>query len=58
MIGPQEETIGGARVWVLPNPSGLNANYKPEDFGRLYGELRRAAWEGDEEGSSEAAGSE
>ena len=43
-IGPQEETIGGARVWVLPNPSGLNANYKPDDFGRLYGELRRAAW--------------
>jgi double-stranded uracil-DNA glycosylase len=43
-IGPQEETIGGARVWVLPNPSGLNANYKPEDFGRLYGELRKAAW--------------
>lgn len=45
VIGPQEETIGGARVWVLPNPSGLNANYKPEDFGRLYGELRRAAFE-------------
>ena len=46
-IGPQKETIGGARVWVLPNPSGLNANYKPEDFGRLYGELRRVAWEED-----------
>jgi TDG/mug DNA glycosylase family protein len=45
-IGPQEETVGGARVWVLPNPSGLNANYKPEDFGRLFGELRAAAWEG------------
>lgn len=44
-IGPQDETIGGARVWVLPNPSGLNANYKPEDFGRLFGELRKAAWE-------------
>ena len=45
VFGPQEETIGGARVWVLPNPSGLNANYKPEDFGRLFGELRKAAWE-------------
>jgi double-stranded uracil-DNA glycosylase len=44
VIGPQEDTIGGARVWVLPNPSGLNASFKPEDFGRLYGELRRAAW--------------
>jgi double-stranded uracil-DNA glycosylase len=42
-FGPQEETIGGARVWVLPNPSGLNANYRPEDFGRLFGELRHAA---------------
>ena len=45
VVGPQAETIGGARVWVLPNPSGLNANYKPEDFGRLYGELRRVAWD-------------
>jgi double-stranded uracil-DNA glycosylase len=43
-FGPQEETVGGARVWVLPNPSGLNANYKPADFGRLFGELRRVAW--------------
>ena len=42
-FGPQEETIGGARVWVLPNPSGLNASYRPEDFGRLFGELRKAA---------------
>jgi TDG/mug DNA glycosylase family protein len=47
VIGPQEETIGGARVWVLPNPSGLNASYRPDDFGRLYGELRRVAWEGE-----------
>jgi len=44
-LGPQAARIGGARVWVLPNPSGLNANYKPDDFGRLFGELRRAAWE-------------
>ena len=45
VIGPQDETIGGARVWVLPNPSGLNANYRPADFGRLFGELRAAAEE-------------
>lgn len=43
-IGPQAETIGGARVWVLPNPSGLNASYRPEDFARLFGELRAAAF--------------
>lgn len=44
-FGPQEATVGGARVWVLPNPSGLNANYRPADFGRLFGELRAAAEE-------------
>lgn len=44
-FGPQGETVGGARVWVLPNPSGLNASYKPQDFGRLFAELRMAAEE-------------
>lgn len=38
----QEETIGDTRIWLLPNPSGLNANYRPDDFARLFGELR--AW--------------
>lgn len=41
-LGEQEERIGGARVWVLPNPSGLNANYKPADFARLFREMREA----------------
>jgi TDG/mug DNA glycosylase family protein len=27
VLGPQDEAIGGSRVWVLPNPSGLNARY-------------------------------
>lgn len=40
--GAQEERIGEAMIWVLPNPSGLNANYKPEDFARLFRELREA----------------
>jgi double-stranded uracil-DNA glycosylase len=26
-VGPKAETIRGARVFVLPNPSGLNANF-------------------------------
>ena len=38
VMGLQEERIGGRPVWVLPNPSGLNAHYKPSDFARLYGE--------------------
>jgi double-stranded uracil-DNA glycosylase len=34
-------------VWVLPNPSGLNAHYKPADFARLYAEA--AAYAGRED---------
>lgn len=34
--GPQAESIGGARVWVLPNPSGLNAHYTPRDLAALF----------------------
>ena len=39
-MGLQPETIGEAAIWILPNPSGLNANYRPEDFVRLFRELR------------------
>ncbi len=39
-LGPQPETLGGARVWVLPNPSGLNAHYRPAELARLFRELR------------------
>ncbi|WP_375773902.1 G/U mismatch-specific DNA glycosylase [Archangium gephyra] len=41
-LGPQPRTLGGARVWVLPNPSGLNAHYRPKDLARLFRELRLA----------------
>jgi TDG/mug DNA glycosylase family protein len=41
-LGRQPERIGEAELWVLPNPSGLNANYQLPDLGRLYAELRRA----------------
>jgi len=39
-VGLQRDEIGGCAVWVLPNPSGLNAHYKPADFARLYAEAR------------------
>jgi TDG/mug DNA glycosylase family protein len=39
-VGPKSGGIAGARVWVLPNPSGLNAHYKPEDLAQLFRELR------------------
>jgi TDG/mug DNA glycosylase family protein len=38
--GLQEETIGETRIWILPNPSGLNANYQAEDLAALFRELR------------------
>ena len=39
-VGRQQEMIGDALLWVLPNPSGLNANYQPQDLARLFRELR------------------
>lgn len=41
-IGWQENQIGDTVLWVLPNPSGLNANYQQPDLTRLFLELRRA----------------
>lgn len=41
-VGRQAEPLGETVVWVLPNPSGLNANYRPADLARLYRELRRS----------------
>ncbi|TYB68474.1 G/U mismatch-specific DNA glycosylase [Nonomuraea sp. PA05] len=40
VIGPQPETVGGARVWVLPNPSGLNAHWTVATIAREMGRLR------------------
>jgi TDG/mug DNA glycosylase family protein len=42
-FGPQDEKIAGVPVWVLPNPSGLNANYQLPDLSRLFNRLRSAA---------------
>jgi TDG/mug DNA glycosylase family protein len=41
-LGLQPETIGDTSVWVLPNPSGLNAHYQPKDLARMFRELRLA----------------
>jgi double-stranded uracil-DNA glycosylase len=45
-LGLQPETLGESRLWVLPNPSGLNAHYQLKDLARLFRELRRAAEQG------------
>ena len=39
-VGEQWGRIHSARVWVLPNPSGLNANYQLPDLVRMFRELR------------------
>jgi TDG/mug DNA glycosylase family protein len=41
-VGPAEERLAQARVWVLPNPSGLNAHYQLADFVRMFRDLRDA----------------
>jgi TDG/mug DNA glycosylase family protein len=41
-LGLQDETIGATKIWVLPNPSGLNANYRPSELVELFAELRQA----------------
>lgn len=44
-LGLQDRTIAGTAIWVLPNPSGLNAHYQPKDLARLFRELREAVSE-------------
>lgn len=39
-VGPQEERIGGTEVWVLPNPSGLNAHYTLDGIAAEFRILR------------------
>jgi double-stranded uracil-DNA glycosylase len=42
-VGEQAKRIHSARVWVLPNPSGLNANYQLPDLVQWFSKLRSAA---------------
>jgi TDG/mug DNA glycosylase family protein len=41
-LGPQEEAVGRSRLWVLPNPSGLNAHYQLDALVERFRELRSA----------------
>ena len=41
-LGRQDQLLGGSIVWVLPNPSGLNAHYRLHDLAELFRELRTA----------------
>ncbi|HEY2225692.1 G/U mismatch-specific DNA glycosylase [Actinomycetospora sp.] len=42
VVGPQERRVGDTRIWVLPNPSGLNAHYTPAALGEAFAALHRA----------------
>ena len=42
-LGLQDEKIGDTRIWLLPNPSGLNAHYQLPALVELFKELRSAA---------------
>ncbi len=42
-FGPQAELLGPARLWVLPNPSGLNAAHQPKDLAVAFRALSRVA---------------
>jgi TDG/mug DNA glycosylase family protein len=41
-LGRQQATLAEAEVWVLPNPSGLNAHYHLTDLAKLFAQLRQA----------------
>lgn len=40
--GKQDETIGETKIWLLPNPSGLNAYHQPAILNQMFSEFRQA----------------
>jgi TDG/mug DNA glycosylase family protein len=42
VVGRQQEPIGETVVWVLPNPSGLNAHYQAKALALMFSELKAA----------------
>lgn len=41
-IGEQPQGVGGVRTWLLPNPSGLQANYQMPEMTELFRQLHAA----------------
>ncbi len=44
VIGRQPEPLAGARLWLLPNPSGLQAHYQLAEMTEMYKALRESAF--------------
>jgi TDG/mug DNA glycosylase family protein len=46
VVGPQEDVIATTRIWLLPNPSGLNAHYQLPaliaEFARLRASVEKS----------------
>jgi double-stranded uracil-DNA glycosylase len=42
-MGKQDRMIGDTRVWVLPNPSGLNAHYTLPKLAAAFAELEQVS---------------
>jgi TDG/mug DNA glycosylase family protein len=42
LLGPQPESLGAARLWILPNPSGLNASWTLPRLTQAFRELRES----------------
>jgi double-stranded uracil-DNA glycosylase len=42
-VGPQDKGLGETRIWVLPNPSGLNAHWQLPAMVEEFARLRAAA---------------
>jgi len=42
-FGPQQGRINASQIWVLPNPSGLNASYQIPELSRMFRKARIAA---------------
>jgi double-stranded uracil-DNA glycosylase len=40
VVGEQDHRLGGARVWILPNPSGLNAHWSAAALAAEFARLR------------------
>ena len=41
-LGRQPDRLADSALWVLPNPSGLNAHYTPSDLARIFRDFRLA----------------
>lgn len=44
VVGPQARIIGRTRIWVLPNPSGLNAHYTLPRLAEEFAKLQHVAF--------------